>query len=91
MLGLGADMELLASVRTVPVAHQTELLQHVQGAVDGGRDGRRIDRTAALDQLGPGQVAVGRGQDVDHRSPLRRPSKAAIPQPLADAEPGLGE
>ena len=91
MLVTRAHVEFLAPVSAMSVAHQAELFQHVEGAIDGGRDRGRIDRPAALDELRPGQVAVGGGQDVDHRAALGGPPQPTLPQALADADPWLGE
>ena len=52
-------VELLSPVRPVAVAEDAQLLQHVQGPVDGRRDGARVDLAAALDELRAGDVAVG--------------------------------
>ncbi len=69
---------------------EAELLEDVKRAVDGRRDGRRVDLAAALDQLRAGHVAVGPRQDLDERPSLRRPAQPAGAQPIADIRPGGG-
>ena len=39
------DVIFLATVGAMPVADEPELLEDVEGAVDGGRHGRRIRRS----------------------------------------------
>ena len=58
--GQRQDMELLATVHAVAVADEPQGLENVERSIDGGRRRRRVDLTAALDQLGAGDVAVGR-------------------------------
>ena len=82
------DVELLAPVDAVVVADVAEVLEHVERPIDGRGRRRRIDRPAALDELGAGDVAVGPAQDVDERAPLRRPAQALRMQALADLLPG---
>jgi hypothetical protein len=54
----GPDVELLAPVGAVAVAEQAEPFEDVERAIDGRRDRRRVDLPAALDELGPRDVAV---------------------------------
>jgi hypothetical protein len=44
VLGRGQDVELLATTRAVAVADHPEILEHVEGAIDGRRDGVGRDR-----------------------------------------------
>ena len=87
VLGRRQDVELLAPIGAVAVADDAELLEDVERAVDGGGDRARVDRPTALDQLGPGHVAVGRGEDLDEDAPLRRPAQAASAEALRDGLP----
>ncbi len=87
VLARGQDMELLATVGTVTVAEDAQLLEHIERAVDRRRDRVRIDRATALDELGAGHVAVGIGQDLDQDPALRGPPQAARPQSIRDPGP----
>jgi len=52
------DVELLATIGGVAVTDQSEVLQHVQGPIHGRRDGRGVSRSAALDEVSSGDVAI---------------------------------
>lgn len=82
------DMELLATIGAVTVPHQAELLEDVERAIDRRRDAGRVAGAAALHEIGAGDVAVGLGEHLDHRSSLRRPAQAAFAQAIADGVPG---
>ena len=85
------DVELLAAVGAVAVAQQAELLEDVERSIDRRGDRPGIDRPAALDELGPGDMAVGLRQDLDERPPLWRPAQAAGAKPVAHVAPiGVG-
>ena len=71
-------VELLAAIGAVTVAEQPELLEHVEGAIDGRGDGRRVHRPAALDEVGAGDVTIGPGQDIDERAALRGPAEPPL-------------
>ena len=90
MLGLLRDVELLPSVCRVAVADETQLLEHIEGAVHGGWDGRGISGPAALDQLGTGEVTGGGGQHIDDRSALGGPAHASLPEALRHRLPWIG-
>jgi len=90
MLVAWPDVELLPPIGPVPVADEPELLEDVERPVDGGRDGRRVDRTAALDQLGAGDVAIRLGEHVDHRPALRCPAHPSRPEAVRHGGPGVG-
>src|SRR6187397_306883 len=81
------DMELLPSVGAMAMTHESDVLENVERAVDGRRGRARIQGAATFDELRASDVAVRRGQDVDDRLALGRPSKAAAPQHLADRLP----
>lgn len=85
--GLGLDVELLATVRTVAVAQEPELLEDVERSIDGRWRRRRIKLAAAFDELGARDVTIGVRQDLDEGPPLRRPTQTARPEPVADAGP----
>ena len=74
-------------VGCVAVADEADLLEHVERSVDGRRDRRRVDRAAALDELGAGHVAVGLGQHLEERPTLWRPAQAPLMERLADRRP----
>ena len=85
------DMELLAPIGGVAVAEQAEFLEHVERAVDGRWDRRRVDLATAFHQFGAGDVAVSPRQDLDERAALGRPAQSPRPQPIANALPfGIG-
>jgi hypothetical protein len=73
---LGQDVEFLAAVDAVGMAQDAEVLQHIEGAVHGRRDGPRVEVATALDELGAGDVAIGPGQDLNEDPPLRGPAQA---------------
>ena len=60
MLLTRQDVELLAPRGRKAVAEVAQLLEDVERPVDGRRRRVRIARPAAIDQLRPGDVAVGR-------------------------------
>ena len=91
MLLLRSHVELLSAIGSMTVAHEPDLLEDVEGAVDGGRNGGRVDGATALDQLDTGDVASRCSKDRDHRSALGRPAQSPIAQPLPHARPGFGE
>src|SRR6476660_1277103 len=57
VLSGGQDVELFATVRAVAVADDPELLEDVEGSIDGRRDGVRVARTTPVDELGTGDMA----------------------------------
>ena len=59
VLGLRQDVEFLPAVCPVAVAENTQLLEHVQGPVDGRGDRPGIQLAAALDELRAGDVSIG--------------------------------
>lgn len=77
-LDIRPDVKLLATVSTMAVAHQAELLEHVECAVDGRGDGRRVDGTAAFHDLSRRDVTARLRQHVDDPSPLGRPAQTAL-------------
>jgi len=91
VLLLRSHVELLPAIGSMTVAHEPDLLEDIERAVDGGRNGRWVDGATALDQLGAGNVPTRGGQDRDHRPALRRPAQSPIAQPLPHARPGFGE
>ena len=58
MLVRRQDVELLAAVRGMAVAHQPEVLQDVEGAIDGRGDRGRIEVAAPVDELAACHVTV---------------------------------
>ena len=64
VIGLGQDMELLASVSAVAVADQAQVLEYIQRPIDGGGDGLRVRGAASLDQLGRRDVPLRVAQDA---------------------------
>ena len=86
--GDGADVELLAAVGAVAVAEQAELLEDVQGPIDGRWRRRRVDGAAALDEPGAGHVAFGVRQDVDERPALGCPAQTSGTERVPDVGPG---
>ena len=87
VLHVRQDMELLAPVGRVTMAEEADLLEHVERAVDRRGDGRRIQLTAALDEFGTCDVAVGPGKDLDEHATLRGPAQSAGVQSLANRRP----
>ena len=87
MLDCRQDVVFLSPVRSVAMTDQADLLENVEGAINRRRYGLRVELAAALDQVGPGDVAVDAGKDLDQQAPLRRPAKAARPKPLRDDRP----
>ena len=79
---------LLPTVRAVEVADEPELLQDIQGSVHGRRCGGRVDLPAALDELSPRDVAVGRRQRLDDRPALRRGTQPSGAKAVTDLRPG---
>lgn len=88
MNGLWQHVEFLPAVNAVAVTDEAQSLQNVQGAVDGGRRGGRIDLAAALHELRAGDVPIRPGQDLHKRAALRGPAQAARPETLTDGRPG---
>ena len=89
VLGRRQDVELLAPVRIVAVTHEAELLEHVERPVHRRRDGRPIARSASLDEIGAGDVAVGPRKDLDHGPALRRPAQTATAKLITNRAPRL--
>ena len=87
MLVTGPHVELLATVETVAVANEAELLQHVERAIDGRRRGRRVVRAASFDQLGGADVTRRGRQGVDDGATLARPPQAAMPEVIRHVAP----
>jgi len=87
MLCLRPNVERFAAVGAVAVPDETELFEDGERPVHGRGDRRRIDGPAALDELGPGDVAARRGEDLDEGPPLWRPAQPPGPEALADAGP----
>ena len=83
MIGLGQDVEFLAAVCTMGVAHHVDLLEHVEGAIDGRRSRLRIRGAAPVEQFGGGDMALGLGEDAHQQAPLRGPAQAALSQSIA--------
>lgn len=82
------DVVLLATVRTVKMPDEPELLEDVQRSVHRGGGRRRVDPPAAFDELGPGDVAVGRRERLDDRPALRGRPEAASAKAVGDLGPG---
>ena len=66
-----------------------EILEDVERPVDGRRRRRRVDRAAALDELGTGDVTLDVRQDVQQHAPLRRPAQAPGAQSRRDLRPAI--
>jgi hypothetical protein len=81
------DVELLAAVRRVAVAHEPKLLEHVEGPVHGRGNRRRIEVAAAIDELATRDMTGGRREDLDEGASLRRPAKPALAEPIAHRRP----
>ena len=88
MLAGGAHVEFLATIQAVGVADKPDVLEHVQGPIDRRWCRLRVLLAAALDQLGPGDMAIGLGEDFDQLAALGRPSQAAVVEALPDVVPG---
>ena len=88
---LRTDVELLSPIGTVAVLHQSEVLEHIQGPIHRRRDRGWIDDTAALEELGTGDVPVAAGERLDHRASLRGPAQATLTEPLPNAGPRFGK
>ena len=91
VLSGGQDVELFATVRAVAVADDSELLEDVEGSIDGRRDGVRVARTTPVDELGTGDMAVDLGQDLDEDPPLGRPAQPLGSKMVRDAGPWTAE
>ena len=78
VLVVGEDVELLATVGAVAVADEAELLEDVERPVDGRGDCRRVEISAAIDELAARDVTRRLREDLDERPPLRRPAQAAL-------------
>lgn len=71
------NMELLAPIRTMGVAHEAKLLEDVERSIDRRGDDRGIAFTTALDKFRAGHVAPARRQDLDEGAALIRPALPA--------------
>jgi hypothetical protein len=78
---------LLATVGTMPVTDETEILEHIQGPVHRRGDRRRIACAAAFHQVSAGDVTVSLRQHLDHRATLGGPAQAARAKPFIHARP----
>lgn len=85
------DVELLATIRTVTVAHQAELLKHVESAVHRRGHDLSVVSPAAFDELGTRQVTGGACQLTHDDAALRSPAQPALPKLLFHRSPRLGE
>lgn len=83
VIGRRKDVELLATVSPVRVPDEAELLQHVEGAVDGRWDRVRVHLAAAIEELRARDMALRLGEDADQESPLGRPTETTVAQPEA--------
>lgn len=83
-----AYVELLPPVGAVGVTDHTEILQDPQGAIDGRWRRLRVLGTASLDELAPGDVTVGRLEDLQDQAPLGRPAHPEAPEVVAHLGPG---
>lgn len=90
MLRLWQDVEFFAPVCPMAVAEDTKILQHVQGAIHGGRDRAWIQLAAAFHELGARDVTIGARQDLDEDPALWRPAQTTCPQTIGDSGPGRG-
>ena len=86
----GKDVELLATGGRVAVADVTELFEDTERSVHrrGGRVG--VSLPAALDELAPGHVTLGRFEDLEDEPSLGRPAETAGADLVADLGPDLG-
>ena len=91
VVGHRSDVELLAPIGAVAVPNHAELLQHVQSAIDGGRDDARVEPPTPLDELGPGDVTARPSQHIDDGAPLWRPAEATLTQPPRKRRPRLSK
>jgi len=90
VLGRRHDVELLVPIGGVAVSDEAQFLEHVEGPMHGRWDGRGVARTALLDQLCRGDVAVPFREHLNHGGALWSPAQATAAQPLAEAAPRLG-
>lgn len=90
MLRLGQDVELFASVGAMTVPDETQVLQYVEGAVDGRRNRPGVRRATTLDELGRRDVTARVLQDAQEKSTLRGPAQPARMQLIACGRPGVG-
>ena len=87
---VGENVVLLATVRAVAVPDEAQILQHVEGAVDG-RGGRGpVALSAAGYQLRRRYVALVLSEDLDQGAALGRPAQAARADAIGDPVPGAG-
>jgi hypothetical protein len=91
MLGRGLDVVLLLPVDPVPVTDEPQLLEHVEGAIDGRRHRVRVEPAAAFDDLGPGEVPFAGRQDLDDPPALWRPAQAPAAEVAVHRGPWLGQ
>jgi len=91
VLRSGQDVELLPPVGAMAVTDDAEILEHVEGPIDGRWDGVRIAAPAAFDELGAGDVTMDLGEHLDEDAPLWRPAQTARAQPVRDAGPRSAE
>ena len=85
VLAVRADVVLLASVGTVAVDDEPEFLEGVERPIDGRRSHVRIDGAAPLDEFAGSDMAEGRAEDLEDRSPLRSPAHPSFSELLANA------
>ena len=88
--GQRLDVELLSAVDPVAVTDQAQGLEDIERAIDRRRGRGRVHLATALDQLGAGHMAIGRGEDVDEGPSLGCPAQSVLVQPVAHGRPGDG-
>lgn len=87
VLAGGQDVKLLMPIGPVTMADEAEVLEDIERAVHGRRDGGRVSLPAGLHELARGDMPVGFRKHFDDRPTLRRPAQTARSQPIGDAIP----
>lgn len=90
VFGFRQDVELFAAGRRVAVAEVAELFEDAERSIHG-RGGRvGVTVSAALDELAPGDMTLGRFEDFEDEPALGRPAESARPDLIADLSPDRG-
>lgn len=86
----GKDVELLATGRRMAMAEVAELFEDAERPIH--RRWRRVGiaLAAALDELAPGDMTLGRFKHFEDEPALGRPAQTARPNLVADLNPYLG-
>ena len=88
---LRKDMELLATLGRVAVTDVAQLLEDVEGAVDGGGVRVRVPFAAEFNELTAGDVAAGLVENLQHEAALGCHALPASMQRVAQDLGGNGD